>query len=66
MIGIKVKVILRGQDVPESNCKCFDFYPEAGGGPSIECILVNLQKHKDTCMSKATLNEKKNLHLEIC
>ena len=23
----------------ESNCKCFGFYPEAGGGLSTECIL---------------------------
>ena len=27
--------------IPESNCKCLDFYPEAGDGPSTECILVH-------------------------
>ena len=26
--------------IPESNCKCLDFCPETGGGPSTECILV--------------------------
>ena len=31
---VKVKVI------PESNCKCLDFYPEAGGGPSTKCIVL--------------------------
>ena len=30
----EVKVIL------ESNCKCLDYYPEAGGGPSTEYFLV--------------------------
>ena len=30
----KVKVI------PESNGKCLDFYPEEGGEPPTECILV--------------------------
>ena len=34
----KVKV------TPESNCNCLDFYPEAGSGPSIECILVYKMK----------------------
>ena len=28
--------------IPESSFKCLDFYHEAGGGPSIECILVTL------------------------
>ena len=26
--------------IPESNCKCLDFYHEAGGGDSNQCILV--------------------------
>ena len=26
--------------IPESNFKCFDFYLEAGSGPSTGCILV--------------------------
>ena len=26
--------------IPESHCKCFDCYHEAGGGPFTECILV--------------------------
>ena len=26
--------------IPELNGKCLDLYPEAGNGPSSECILV--------------------------
>ena len=33
-MNILVKVI------PESNCKCLDFYPKMGIGPSTECFHV--------------------------
>ena len=33
--------------IPESNCKCSDFYPEADGGTSTEFILVVKIKTKN-------------------
>ena len=42
IVIIKVKVFHRYFEVfPESNCKCLDFYPEAGGWLSPECFLVS-------------------------
>ena len=36
----KIKVILKSRLFQNQNEKCMDLYPEAGGGPLTECILV--------------------------
>ena len=30
--------------IPESKCKCLEFYPKSGGGPSTECMCYLLLK----------------------
>ena len=54
-IIMKIKVISRSKSfevkvIPESHCKCLDFYPEEGSWLLTECILVCPWSHNKSIL----------------